>query len=991
MNLSPDRPLPVQTRWRLRLLGAFELRDGQHAHTRLPSRAVMLLLARLALGPGREHSREELVDLLWPEVGLDVGRNRLRQALSTLRSVIEPAHSGCAPVLLADRRALRLLPGSVACDVDDFHAALRRGDSAAAIQCYGGELLPGFFDDWVVQERLRLAALADGLQPVPATPGAVQAAPALLPAAAAAPQAAAPPAAVPGPLQHRLPVYLTRMMGFDAAGAALAAAVRQHRLVVLRGPGGAGKTRLAVEVARSLAQAGGWGESASPAFDSVVFVPLAACEQRAACCDAVLLALQRDAAANDTAGSDFMARLEGALAGRQALLVLDNFEQLVDEARQDLAAWLQRLPGLHLLVTSRRALGLDGEVEQALAALPLPTQDASLQALALSPAVALFVDRARAVRADFHLTERNRSLVVDVVRELHGLPLALELAAARIRSVTLADMLAMLRSAAQGEPGRGLALLSRSGPRAADDARHASMLRVVEWSWLHLGVADRDRLTVLAVFAGGATLQALHDVEFQARGGIDSDGAAEVAAGLDDLVAASVAFVRDGSGGVGRYHAFEPVREYALNGLDEPRRAALRQQHLQAMLAWARRLGLTPALDPFRDELPNLLAALATAEASGQPALALRLALDCAAALDDVALPASALALLRRAVAALEEQAQAADAAPGETAAPPRMAVPSAWQPLAAAAHALLAHRSFDAGQREQALDHAARALALAPAGSAGRAAVLYAAARVHLRVLDDGAAASRLSDEALTLARQHGLWHVQAQTLTLQAVLAVRVQHDLERDQQLKRQALALWQAHGATTRVAAAQVGLSISLGFAHRVEEQLALLHQVRLAAAANGQRSLWAFASSVQGYALADLARWDESAASYLDCLRSAWEIGAWREWFYALWNLPRTLAHGRRPQPAARLMGFADAFFSQRFGTLGWEDLRERRRTRRLVRVQVGPALEARLWQEGRQLSMAQAMALATAEAASVAEAAAPAAACGPASSQPLSP
>ncbi len=943
MSLQPAL-LPTGVRWSLRLLGAFELHDGKHGTTRLPSRAVTLLLARLALGAGRDHAREELIDLLWPEAPLDVGRNRLRQALSVLRSVLEPAGTHGAPVLLASRRTLCLVPGSIACDAGAFEAALRRGNTAEAARWYAGELLPGFYDDWVIDERRRLAALADTLQHAAAT------APAL------AQRALAPmrqePAMPPGAGQTRLPVYLTRFLGFESAGAALAAAVQQRRLVVLRGPGGAGKTRLAVEVARALAQATTWRDTASQPFDTVAFVPLAACEERAAFHDAVLLALQRDAGAAQAADAadGAAARLDRALAGRHALLVLDNFEQLVDAARQDLADWLARLPGLHLLVTSRHALGLDGEVEHALAALPLPARDAPLHALALNPAVALFVDRARAVRADFHLGERNRALVADIVHQLHGLPLALELAAARVRSLSLADMLAMLRSAAHGAPGRGLALLARSGPRAADDARHASMLRVVDWSWQHLDPAGRQRLTLLAAFDGGATLQAVHDMGVETTAGtrtLPAPDLASTAVGLGDLVSASVAFVREGAAGAGRYHAFEPVREYALSLLDEAQRAALRRQHLQAMLRWAGSLGHAPALDAFRDELPNLLAAMAAAETCGEPLLAVQLAVDAAAALADVALPPSGMDALRRALALAASQ-------PGT--------------PLAAEGRAVLAHWSFDAGQRDAAQQHAAQALQLAPAGSSAHARALYAAARVALRVRNDTAQAAALAAQALEQARALGLLHVQAQALVLQAVLAVRVEHDMPRDAALKREALALWQQLGDPARVAAAQVGLAISMGFARRFPEQLQLLDQASRAAAANGQRTLWAFAHSVQGYVLADLARWDASARAYLGCLRTAWDVAAWREWFYALWNLPRTLAHGRRPEQAALLMGFAEAFYAQRFGTLGWEDARERRRTRRLVGVQLGAARAQALWQDGAELSMGQAMELACAEA-----------------------
>ena len=166
----------------------------------------------------------------------------------------------------------------------------------------------------------------------------------------------------------------------------------------------------------------------------------------------------------------------------------------------------------------------------------------------------------------------------------------------------------------------------------------------------------------------------------------------------------------------------------------------------------------------------------------------------------------------------------------------------------------------------------------------------------------------------------------------------------------------------------MAAATVGLALSLGFQRRVCEQLPLLEQTQQAAAAQGQRALLAFTHSVHGYVLADLRRWDEAAASYLACLRTAWNVSSWREWFYGLWNLPRALAHLRRPEAAVQLLGFADVFYTQRFGTLGWEDVRERLRTRRLVRALLSAPREAQLWAQGQALTMAAAMALACTEA-----------------------
>jgi DNA-binding SARP family transcriptional activator len=139
-----------------------------------PTRAVAALLARLALWPDRVHPREELVELLWPGVNLSVGRNRLRQALSTLKALLEIRGSVAGTVLVADHHGIRVVPGTLTCDALAFERCLRAGDAQAALRLYRGDLMPGHYDEWVLQERRRLAALwerLDAASPIGATPG----------------------------------------------------------------------------------------------------------------------------------------------------------------------------------------------------------------------------------------------------------------------------------------------------------------------------------------------------------------------------------------------------------------------------------------------------------------------------------------------------------------------------------------------------------------------------------------------------------------------------------------------------------------------------------------------------------------------------------------------------------------------------------------------------------------------------------------------------
>jgi predicted ATPase len=878
-----------------------ELEGSTPRRTRLPSRAATLLLARLALRPEHDHPREELIELIWPGVAADVGRNRLRQTLAVLRALLEPPGTPAGAVLLADRRALRLATGALGTDAGTPE----------------GELLPGFFDEWVLEERARFAAHAEAQPPRQAARNA-------------------PPAEPPGPATElRVPQYLTRLVGFEAESAQLATLLREHRLVALRGPGGAGKTRLAVEVARSLAEPR-WAPGNSALPDLVCFVPLASCTQPDAMRLAVLRALQHE----PSAASGPADPLLQALAGRAVLLVLDNFEQLTDAASSEIGRWLARLPQLRLLVTTRRSLPLDGVAELQLAGLPPPVPGAP--ETALNPGVALFVDRARAARADFRFEPQHHTLVAELVAALHGLPLAVELAAARLRSLSLVDLHGLLIGAPNARRGGGLLLLARSGTRSPDDERHASMQQVLAWSWQQLGAADQDLLALLSVCDGGAGLA----LAAQLLG----TGSTEAALAVDTLVAASVAYRREADAGSSRFHSFEPMREYLFATLGPERLAALRSRHLHAVAAWAAEQGAQAELLPavVAAEQGNLLAALqhAAAEPSAvAAAAAINTVLALQSALHDVRLTPGAVAALRQVTQALPQHRHG---------------------PV----QALLATQSFAAGEREAAAAHAraAQQATREPplAGTAEAATALNQAARVLMRLGEPLDTVQALLDEALALARQHANHDAEAEAMAVYAVVGFR-REGAPANERWHRGALELRRRHGPATQLAGALANQALALGFLHRVDEELVLLEQARTLAAQHGQVRLLAFLHSVTGYALADKKRWDESARMYRRCLQSAWSRADWREWFYALWNLPRTLARLHRPESAARLMGFAEAFYAERFGQLGAEDQPEARRTRRLVSAQLGANATAAAWQAGPQMAMAEAMQLALAE------------------------
>ena len=322
----------------------------------------------------------------------------------------------------------------------------------------------------------------------------------------AAAHPAAPAAAPPSPRGPRpLPADPTSLVGREQAIEEVAGLVGRPevRLVTLTGLGGIGKTRLAVAV----------GERLVDRFEArTAFVPLAAVTRPELVLAGVARAVGVELAG---AGSPLEALVEYFGAERW-LLILDNLEQVVDAAR-DLDALLARCRGLVILATSRTVLGLRAEREYPVPPLPLPTDPAGvpvaeLAELAASPAVTLFVDRARAARPGFALTESNAAAVAEICRRLDGLPLAIELAAARTR---LLDPNALL--------GRLAKSLDALGTGAVDlPERQRTLRATVEWSVELLEDAERSLLEIAAVFVDGWTAEAAAQVA-----GLDEDEALE--------------------------------------------------------------------------------------------------------------------------------------------------------------------------------------------------------------------------------------------------------------------------------------------------------------------------------------------------------------------------------------------------------------------------------------------------------------------------------
>ncbi|MEU3406508.1 BTAD domain-containing putative transcriptional regulator [Streptomyces sp. NPDC006670] len=457
--------------------------------------------------------------------------------------------------------------------------------------------------------------------PHPAAGASRPQAPAAHPDGPSAPQPhpAAPAVAGPYAVAGRLPVPLGPLVGRAEEVARVCAAVGEGRLVTLTGPGGVGKTRLALAAAARLAAPAHPGGDGAHR-DGVRFVELAGVRTGVASAVAAALGEREDIAgggpggrpAGEDAEEAAAARLAHLLAPRRMLLVLDNCEHVVDEAAALVSRLLREAPGVRVLATGQEPLAVAGEVLVPVAPLPGPE------------AAALFAERAAAAAPGFAVTPGNEEAVALICRRLDGIPLALELAATRVRALgvhALADRL--------HDRFRLLGQVRRDGP-----ARQRTLRAVIDWSWGLLAAAEETVLRRLAVFSGGFTLESAEAV--CAGGGIPAEDVPGLLARLVDCSLVTVAHP-DGApgGGAVRYRTLESVTAYARERLAAAGEdAALRQRHAEhftdlAEHAAARlhEAGQRTWLERLDAERVNLAAALdhATGPGPTEAALAVRL------------------------------------------------------------------------------------------------------------------------------------------------------------------------------------------------------------------------------------------------------------------------------------------------------------------------------------------------------------------------------
>lgn len=671
---------PARPSFRLALLGAFCLeRDGESL--KLPRRKGEALLAYLALYP-QEHAREKLAALFWGDSTDEDARRALRVALTDLRKALGP------DAFLGERDTLQLDPDfPLWVDAREFKDEVRRmKDDSSFIShpsdfiLYAGDLLADFHDDWIVslREEYRdlylntLLAWMDrargqceyaqvvelGRRALVTDPANETAHQHLIFAfaaqgdrTAALEQFAACERALRDELGvapsketralyesikqtgvresaaarlTNLPKPLTSFIGREEEIEEIKQTLAAHALVTLTGAGGAGKTRLSIELGRALVSAYGagvWWVDLSPLADA----------------ERVPDAVAKSLGVQEKPNQPLTETIVEFLRAKPLLLVVDNCEHLVAACAALIQTLLTQCENLRVLATSREALGIVGEQVYRVPSLALPaTEDAAttIREMQTAPdqlqsyaAVHLFVERARAHAAKFQLSHHNASQIVRICQRLDGIPLALELAAARTASLSVEEIANRLDDRFR---------LLTSGSRAALP-RQQTLRALIDWSYDLLTDEERVLFRRLAVFAGGWTLEALTAI----AGGADQEAQSSalpvsasfiVQAILNGLVSKSlvqVHFVGDER----RYTIMETIREYArekLNAADES--ARMGERHLDHFLKQAERAepNLYGAdqvqwLNRHEVENDNLRAALHTARDKGDAARLMRL------------------------------------------------------------------------------------------------------------------------------------------------------------------------------------------------------------------------------------------------------------------------------------------------------------------------------------------------------------------------------
>ncbi|MFN8492568.1 MAG: BTAD domain-containing putative transcriptional regulator [Caldilineaceae bacterium] len=413
--------------------------------------------------------------------------------------------------------------------------------------------------------------------------------------------------------QHNLSTPPTPLIGraVECTAIQMLLATAEVRLITLTGPGGVGKTRVALQVAHALI---------NQFKDGVFFVSLAPIREA----DLVLPTLAQTLDVLEQGSRPLLDVVKAALRERNLLLVLDNFEQVAD-ASLVAAELLAACPALKVLITSRERLHLQGEYEYSIPPLPVPDRAASLEALFTYPSIELFRQRALAVRQDFVLNHTNAPAVAAICARLDGLPLAIELAAARVKLFAPPALLHRLTATNSHSPLHFLKADLRDAPE-----RHRSLWETMAWSYALLATEEQCLFRRLAVFAGGCTLEAAESVCNEGLSINILDGLASL---VDKHLVCQVEQMIPEAHPEPRFMLLETMREFGLAQMEQAQElAVLQQRHaayytklaadLQPKLNGAESVW---ALAYLRQELANVRATLRWALTARQITICLKL------------------------------------------------------------------------------------------------------------------------------------------------------------------------------------------------------------------------------------------------------------------------------------------------------------------------------------------------------------------------------
>jgi len=668
---------------RVKLLGGFSVSVGnrtiQHNEWRLKKAASLVKL--LALAHGHRLHREQVMDALWPDLGKKAASNNLRQALHAARKALDPA-AGPQYLATEDEQLVLYPKSDLWVDVDAFGEAVataRRSTEPAAyraaIDLYAGDLLPeDRYERWAEERRqdlrstyldllVKLGGLYEergeyekgietlrrvvaeepsreeahaGLMRLYASTGGWRGAlqqyerlrEVLFRELGTEPDAptrrlrediaagefppsqpvSPPQAELPDAGKHNLPAPRDSFVGREREMVEVKRQLAMTRLLTLTGAGGSGKTRLALEVARDLV-------GAYP--DGVWLVELAPLSEGALVPQAVFEAL----AVREQPGRSLTDVLAEALRSKEMLLVLDNCEHLVEAAAHLVDVLLDECRHMRVLATSREALRVAGEARWAMPGLsvPRPRETVSVRELEGYESVRLFAERARQRDPLYALTPDNAPAVIEVCAKLDGIPLAIELAAAQVGALAVAEIASRLEDS--------LGLLTRGSRTAVP--RQRTIRGALSWSHDLLSDPERTLFRRLSVLTGGFTIEAA-----EAMGSGEEVGEGDVWVLIGGLADKSLVVAETTGQGEARYRMLEPVRQYASEKLEEGGEAeTIRGRHAEFFLELAEEsdLGLWGPeeavwLGRLETEHDNLRAALSWALGGGAPGLGLRMA-----------------------------------------------------------------------------------------------------------------------------------------------------------------------------------------------------------------------------------------------------------------------------------------------------------------------------------------------------------------------------